>query len=85
MKGDPTLKACPFCGGRARIQAYDSWCGPWVRVMCTIKACAARGPTVTRRHFPSEPDAAQVRNLAAFCWNNRPQIELAPDAREAQS
>jgi hypothetical protein len=72
------MKPCPFCGSRARLQAYrKSFGGSWARAMCTNKACAARGPTIRRE----VRDVVTVGTLlwselkawAERAWNERAQ------------
>ncbi len=72
------MKACPFCGSRARVQSYKKcWAQAWARVMCTEKACAARGPTV-RAHIKNEGDAYDaLRAEAVRAWEAR-QVESRP-------
>lgn len=70
------MKTCPFCGSKGRMQSYQSWRGSWARVMCSNKACAARGPTV-RRHVVETPKhsgditRAELKAWAERSWNER--------------
>lgn len=74
------MKPCPFCGSRARVQAYKRLYGPhWARVICTNRACAARGPTVRRVTCcgPEEVPATrlvtfqELKDWAENAWNGR--------------
>lgn len=79
------MKPCPFCGSRARVQAYRKIYGrAWARVMCTNKGCAARGPTFTA-HISDSPVLGSItyeelKGGAERCWNLRAEEAQHVDA-----
>ncbi len=69
---DITIKTCPFCGGVAKIRAYDTQPAEGYG---TCRGCGARGPVVRVKGLTAGPRVKCVRDdlmmRARRAWNLR--------------
>ncbi len=77
----PTLAACPFCGGEADKPKRRAWGrGAYYVVFCGNDSCNAGGPNSgdTKQEaidaWNTRPDEAVIKELVAYCGNLRKYV-----------